>query len=192
MVVARGTRHARSPLAPEGAGRPQRRGRARRWPTVAAAAVAVLATLGAAPASARPAPAQPLAAVVSPDQSVRFELAEGGSAAGRLQFQLQVFSGGEGRGRARLAYSVAEDGGGAETVSVEIVLVAAELLQSEAPVVSFAGEGVVCRSGGGCTPASFTGSVRPDTSAPDCLIYDVVGPNVHLRVEARGQLVVRP
>jgi hypothetical protein len=53
--------------------------------------------------------------------------------------------------------------------------------------LALTGRGQVARDRGR-EPFAFTATVQRDASS-DCLIYDIVGPNVHLRFEAEGMIL---
>jgi hypothetical protein len=132
------------------------------------------------------------AIAVSPSQDVVVELGDGSRVPGRFQSTFQIMSVGRDHGHARLEYALPGGGPTSARVRLRVELTAAELVASDAgPVVRFTGRGELCVGpGGGCRELPITGTVRPDAvHTGDCLIYDFVGPNVHLVFEAEGRLI---
>jgi hypothetical protein len=135
------------------------------------------------------------AIVVSPAQDVVVDLGDGGRAEGRFHSTFQIVSAGRDHGRARLVYEVpsAGPGNGKASASLVVVFSDGELVRTDAGLaVRFAGEAEFCTGPErACRSIPLTGTIRPDPLLPsDCLIYDFVGPNVHLVLEATGRLVV--
>jgi hypothetical protein len=133
------------------------------------------------------------AVVVSPAQDVVVALGDGGRADGRFHSTFQIVSAGRDHGRARLVYEVPDAGPGRTRATLVVVFSRGEVVGTEdGLVVRFAGQGELCAGpGGGCRSLPMTGTIRPEPLLPsDCLIYDFVGPNVHVVLEATGRIVI--
>jgi len=125
------------------------------------------------------------AIIVSPDQA----LEEGENPiAGRFHANFHIQSDGDATGSARLVYDAPE---GSRPVVLVLTFTRADIdVAGGTFVARFEGEAEVC-SETGCRTFPITGTVTPE-SGSDCLIYDIVGPNVSdgVVIEARGRLVL--
>jgi hypothetical protein len=132
------------------------------------------------------------AVVVSPAQDVVVALGDGGRAEGRFHSTFQIVSAGRDHGRARLVYEVPDAGPGRTRATLVVVFSHGEVVGTEdGLVVRFTGQGELCAGPGGCRSLPITGTIRPEPLLPsDCLIYDFVGPNVHVVLEATGRIVI--
>jgi hypothetical protein len=96
------------------------------------------------------------------------------------------------RGRARATY-VEALAGGTQLTTLDLGYVRGRLTSLDgAPLVTFVAAGRQCVSPGGtCVDVRVTGSVHPEPSSPDCLIYDLVGPAVRsVGFDATGTFVL--
>lgn len=127
-------------------------------------------------------------------QAVSFHFGDQSSAPGTARTNLVVFGDGSAEGRGSFEYEQPSAGGGGG-FRVDLLYTSGRVVGSDQDaVITFEAVGTICLDAGCEGGLRFTGSVRPDASIGDCLIYDIVGPNVHsgrAQFEAVGRFQVR-